>query len=238
MPFAIKARRQIIVGNPTCLLGFSGRDSVDSAIFDASTISPGGVNEVQTATITGTPTGGTFKLAFRGQQTSALAFNATGATVQAALQLLGRIGPGGATVSGGAGGPYVITFAGKLAARDNPLITLANNSLTGGTSPTIGIVETTKGDSTYAGLYVIRSGMPLMSNGSGQVKKWDFVSSTALLGIFDGFVEMLTGDEHPIIPVYNHECVFDIAVVDSYAANKAAYDTWAALHVCQFKSQG
>lgn len=238
MPMTNQPRRRVTVGNPTCLLGFSGRDSVDSAVFDGSTIQPGGVSAVQTATITGTPTGGTFKLAFRGQATSALAYNATGATVQAALRALSRVGAAGVTVTGGAGGPYVVTFGGKLASRIVPLLTLSNNSLTGGTTPTVAVVETTKGDSTYAGLFVLRSGLPLMANGSGQVKEWDYSNPAQLLGIFDGLRELLTQDESPIIPVYNHECVFDVAVVKNYAANKANYDNWAAAHVCQFKSQG
>src|SRR5689334_9864595 len=114
MPLRNKARRVIDVGNPTCLLGFSGRDSVDSAIFDTSTLSPGGVTEVQTITVTGTPTGGTFKLAALGQTTAAIAYNANAAAVQAALRALSRVGA--VTVTGGAGPgtPWVVTFTGKL----------------------------------------------------------------------------------------------------------------------------
>lgn len=239
MPFSMRAKRRLDVGNPTCLLGFPGRDSVDSAFFDATTLTPGGVSEVVTATITGIPTGGTFKLAWRGQVTGTIGFNPTAAAVQTALQALSRIGPGGVLVTGSTGGPFTITFAGKLANRDVSPITLSANSLTGGTAPTVGIVETTKGDATYAGLYVLRSGLPLMSNGSGQVKEWDYSDGTQLLGIFDGFKDLLEPGETPLIPVYNHGCVFDIAVVKNYAAHKAAYDTWAAGHGgCQFKSQG
>jgi HK97 family phage major capsid protein len=62
-------------------------------------------NEVQTVTITGSATGGTFTLTFRGATTSGLAYNAAAATVQTALQGLSTIGSGNATVSGSAGGP-------------------------------------------------------------------------------------------------------------------------------------
>lgn len=232
-------RRQITIGNPTCLLGFSGRDSVDSAVFDSSTLTPGGVDEVQTLTISGTPTGGTIKLAFRGQTTGAIAYNAAASAVQAALRALSRVGPG-LTVSGSGGGPYTITFSGpKLGKKFQPLITLANNSLTGGTSPTASVVEATKGDSTFANLYVVRSGLPLMASTDGsKVVQWDGASATTLVGIFDGQIELLDPSDNPPVPVYNHECVFDKAVVLNYASWAANYNTWAAAHACQFKSQG
>jgi hypothetical protein len=102
-----------------------------------------GTNEVQTVTITGTPAGGTWKLAYRGQATSALAHNISGANLQIALRALGLIGADGVSVSGN--GPYVVTFQGRLGKLAVPLLTLHTNSLTGGTSPTVTIVETTPG---------------------------------------------------------------------------------------------
>lgn len=238
MPMGHKIRRQVTIGNPTCLLGFSGRDSVDSAVFDSSTLNFGGVNEVQTITQTGSPTGGTYKLGYRGQVTGNIAQAATAAAVQAALEALDRIGPGNVVVAGSNGGPYTVTFQRSLGARDVPTLTLAANALTGGTSPSVGIAETTKGNSQDAGHLVLHSGLPLMAAGNGKVKEWDYSDPTQLLGIFDGQVELLGREEFPIIPVYNHECVFDVNVVKNYAANKAKYDQWAAAHVCQFKSQG
>lgn len=103
-----------------------------------------GVASVQTATITGGPTGGTFTLTFASQTTSALAYNSTAAQVQSALQALSSIGVGNVTVSGPAGGPYVITFAGTLAPGPQSAIT-ATPSLTGGTSPGVTITQTTTG---------------------------------------------------------------------------------------------
>lgn len=105
-----------------------------------------GQSEVQTITITGTPTGGTFTLTYRGQTTSAIAYNATNSTVDAALEALSTIGAGNVTVTGGPGPgtPYVVTFASALAAKAIYPLTAAN-SLTGGTSPTITITETTPG---------------------------------------------------------------------------------------------
>lgn len=234
-----KSRRTISVGNPTCLLGFPGRDSVDSAVFDSSTLQPGGVDEVQTATVAGTPTGGTVKFGYKGQTTANIAYNATGATVQTELRKLSRLSPE-LTVSGGAGGPWVISFKGqKLGKQPQPLITLAANNLTGGTSPTVGIVRTTAGDDKFAGLYVLQSGLPLMANAAGdKVVEWDYGDPADLVGIFDGQREIFPGDD-PIIPVYNHGAVFDKAVVKNYAANAADFETWAAgPGGCQFKSQG
>lgn len=62
-------------------------------------------NRVQVVTLVGTPTGGTFTISYGGQSTSALAYNAAGATVQTAVRLLN--GLAAATVTGA--GPYTIT---------------------------------------------------------------------------------------------------------------------------------
>jgi len=80
----------------------------------------------------GAPSAGTFTLTYKGQTTSGLAFNATSATVQTAFTGLSTVGAGNATVTGSAGGPYIITFAGTLAL-DTTAITGSGASLTGGT---------------------------------------------------------------------------------------------------------
>ena len=121
----------------------------------------GSTNEVQTATISGTPTGGTFKLSFRGAESAAIAYNAAAATVQTALQALRSIGSGNVTVSGSAGGPYTITFVGALAGQNVPLLVLSDNSLTGGTSPTVGIVQTTAGVGYATGAIFNREALAL-----------------------------------------------------------------------------
>lgn len=77
-----------------------------------------GTNEVQTVTLGAGNTGGTFTLTFAGSTTGAIAFNATAATVQAALVAI-------ATLSGNAiqtltlngaptGGFFSIAFRGKM----------------------------------------------------------------------------------------------------------------------------
>jgi hypothetical protein len=108
------------------------------------TASGAGTNEVQTITIAGTPTGGTFSLTFGGQTTPALAYNASTAAVQTALQALTSIGSGNATVSGTAGVSYVVTFVGALATLNVAQI-VPVGTFTGGTSPTITAATTTGG---------------------------------------------------------------------------------------------
>jgi len=100
--------------------------------------------EVQTVTITGTPTGGTFTLSFNGQTTSGIAYNAAASAVQTALNGLSTIGAGGVTVTGGPGPgtPYTVTFAN--AGNVNPL-TASGSGLTGGTSPAVTVTTATGG---------------------------------------------------------------------------------------------
>lgn len=112
-----------------------------------------GTSEVQTLTKSGTVSGGTFKLSFRGRLTAALDFDSTAAEIVAALEALRTVGTGNVTATGGPihTTAVVVTFAAHLGKRSVPMIALALNSLTGST-PSIGIVETTPGvDATALG---------------------------------------------------------------------------------------
>ena len=93
-----------------------------------------GFTSPKTVTITGTPTGGTFTLSVGGQTTGPIAYNATATTVQTALQALSTVGAGHVTVTGSAGGPYTITFDETVSGT-----LTASASLTGGTSPAVGV---------------------------------------------------------------------------------------------------
>ncbi len=88
------------------------------------------VNEVQRVELVGGPTGGTFTLTFRGQTTAIVAYNATAATVKAALDAISTIGT--VTVTGSDGGPWTVTFGGTEGGEDVPLMTGSAASLTGG----------------------------------------------------------------------------------------------------------
>lgn len=104
-------------------------------------------SEVQTITITGTPTGGNFTLTFSGQTTASIAYNAAAAAVQSALEALSNIAPGDVVCAGGPlpGTPVTVTFAGVYAGTDVALMTDNDAGLTGGTTPAVVVTTTTGG---------------------------------------------------------------------------------------------
>lgn len=113
---------------------------------DAGKVGPyaaAGTKEVQTLTKSGTISGGTFTLSYGGQTTTALAYNAAAATVQAALVALSTIGTGGVTVAGGdfsTATPFTVTFnfGGNVS-----MLTIDTTNITGG--GTVAITESTPG---------------------------------------------------------------------------------------------
>lgn len=120
------------------------------------------VNEAQTVTLTGGPTGGTFTLTFSGQTTAAIAFDASAADVQAALEALGNIGIGDVSVTGDAGGPWTVVFSGEYTGVNVPQLT-SNGSLTGGTEPAVAHATATGGSGAgeLAGYINDDAGVPL-----------------------------------------------------------------------------
>jgi len=100
------------------------------------------VNEVQKIAIQGTATGGTFTLTYAGQTTSAIAYNASAATVDTALEALSNIGVGDVNVTGPSGGPWLVEFTGALAGGDRAQIT-ATSSLTGSAASNVTVTTTT-----------------------------------------------------------------------------------------------
>lgn len=107
----------------------------------------GGTNEVQTETVTAT--GGTRTLTVVNPvtgvsaTTTALAYNANAATIQAALEALANVAPGDITVSG----TYIYTFAGEFAGQNIDMIVIGTGLLTGGSST---MAQTTAGVSNVA----------------------------------------------------------------------------------------
>lgn len=104
----------------------------------------GGTAEVQTVTITGTPTGGGFTLTYAGQTTASIPHNATAAQVRTALENLSNLNAGQVTVTGGPGPgtPFVVTF--DVPAGDVPVMTKAH-TFTGGSTPDLAVTTTTPG---------------------------------------------------------------------------------------------
>jgi hypothetical protein len=95
---------------------------------------------VQTITIGGTPTGGTFALAFNGIITAPIAYNAAASAVQSALNT--ALGASSVTCTGGPlpGTAVTVTFGSAYTSKTVPLLTSNIGGLTGG-SPTIAIAN-------------------------------------------------------------------------------------------------
>lgn len=111
-----------------------------------------GTDEVQTLTIGGTPTGGTFTLRFESVNTSAITWSSNNTTllanIQAALDAHPSLGTNGCVASAGtvtAGiGTILLTFGAARAKENVELMTVFKNSMTG-SSPTAAITATTPG---------------------------------------------------------------------------------------------
>src|SRR5690349_17374776 len=125
--------------------------STPNRLRDLGTLTAG-TNEVQTLTIGGTPTGGTFILRFEGNNTTPITWSATNntllANIQAALDAHPSLGTNGCVASAGTVtsgiGTILLTFGAARAKENVELMTVFKNSLTG-TSPTLAIATTTPG---------------------------------------------------------------------------------------------
>lgn len=151
-----------------------------------SAVPVNGTNEVQNLEIGGTPTGGTFKLAFDGYTTAAISWSATNATlisnIDTALEALANIGAGEVTVadvdlSSGIGN-VSITFSGNLGKLNVAAITVPDNSMAG-TTPTAAITTTTAGvDATARGapkgasVIDTTNGKAYINNGTANAPDW------------------------------------------------------------------
>lgn len=127
-----------------------------------------GTSEVQTVTITGTPTGGTFTLTFDGETTAPIAYNAINTAVDSALEALPNIGVGEVAVTGGPGPgtPYTVTFLTSLG--DVPQMTADGAALTGGTAPAVAVTTATPGNNlTDIGYRAPEVGSEAVPNGVG-----------------------------------------------------------------------
>jgi hypothetical protein len=133
--------------------GMAWRPERCTSVRSYNACANGDVSEVQTVTITGDPTGGTFTLTYAGQTTAGIAFNANAAAVQAALEALSNLAPGDVTVGGGPGPatPYTVTF--RAALGNVVQMTASAAGLTGGTAPAVGVVTTTPGYNLFGVSY-------------------------------------------------------------------------------------
>lgn len=136
-----KVKRGVVADLSVC----SPDPNVLQFLIGGDIITVTGTAEVQTVTITGTPTGGTFTLTFSGQTTAGIAYNAAAAAVQSALEALSNLAPGDVTVGGGPGPgtPWTVTFT--IAQGDVPQMTANGAALTGGVTPAVAVTTTTGG---------------------------------------------------------------------------------------------
>lgn len=117
------------------------RSLVDTYIGTNHVADGPGTNEVQTVTVTGSPTGGTFTLTYGGNTTGAIAYNATAGDVQTALRALPNTQDVTVTGGPGPGTAWVVTFGnGKDVGQMS-----ASGSFTGGTTPAVAVATTTAG---------------------------------------------------------------------------------------------
>jgi hypothetical protein len=148
LPAAVTITFQATLGlQPQAPITAGANNLTGPAPAVAHTTSGSGVNDLQTLSVSGNPTGGTFTLAFGGQTTAAIPFNATAAQVQAALVALSSIGAGNVVCAGGAlpGAAVTVTFQGTLGFAPQIAITAPVNNLTGGTNPAPAIAHTAAG---------------------------------------------------------------------------------------------
>ena len=125
-------------------------DGYTQAHFPIPYLYPNSISSaVQTLSILGSPTGGTFTLTTSAPlpvgTTAAIPYTADAGTVQNALAAI--IGAGNVVVTGGPlpSGSLTITFEGAFAQQAIPNLSVTNNNLTGGTSPSGAIATSTIG---------------------------------------------------------------------------------------------
>lgn len=103
-----------------------------------------GINEVQKILFSAVPASGTWNLTFDSQTTTAIAFNASNVTIQAALNNLSNLS--GVIVSGSYAGGILVEFAGSDGEKEQLLLTSTNTLQDGSSNPvTITISEDQKG---------------------------------------------------------------------------------------------
>ena len=144
-------------------------------------------SSVQTIAETGSPTGGTFKInatppGGASTATVSIAYNASAATVQAALVTI--YGSGNVTCSGGSlpGTAVVCTFAASDANKVVTLMSLNSKALTGGASPNVTFTMTTAGSVGAlqdATVQLLKAGAPAGTNKAG-AGTWGFASAATV----------------------------------------------------------
>lgn len=152
----------------------------DDTYVEYGGATPEAADEVQTVTIDAT--GGTFTLTVLGETTEAIAFDATGPTVKAAIVAAIPAATSDDFGVSKSGSVYTITFKGQYGSKNQAAITTGAGSLTGGAGTAV--VATTT------------AGSPGATDGSmeakGVLRSWVDVSTAATLGdiVFSGELKL------------------------------------------------
>jgi len=101
--------------------------------------------QVQTLYLSGSPAGGTYTLTYSGQTTAAIAYDATAATVQAALESLSNVGIGDVQCVAGTGCIHIAFLINGPNALTPALLTADGTGLTGGSTPAANIGNAVQG---------------------------------------------------------------------------------------------
>ena len=161
----------------------------------------------QEVAISGTPTGGTFRLVDEdGNETANIAYNATAAEVQAALRALPR-SSGGYTATGGQlpGTAVKVATAGGLLAVKRTL-KVGTEALTGGTSPKVTVTQTTEGQYVDGIL-------------GANIRFFDNTSASTVAAA-----------------MYVHDCAFDATRIQNFAFYQQALYLSKKLRNCRFEN--
>ncbi|CAB4142614.1 hypothetical protein UFOVP448_22 [uncultured Caudovirales phage] len=161
----------------------AGQSEIQTIVFSqTTTVAP--QNEKQTIKINNNPTSGTFTLTYSGQTTSGIAYNASAATIQTALEALSNIAPGDVIVSGGPFPNRMITveFAGTLAATNVDQLTSSAASL-GSTTSNLTTATSIQGSTfTTKPKWVINTtGIGTASTWNLAFKQTDIISNTSII---------------------------------------------------------
>lgn len=171
----------------------------------------GSTNEVQTITITGSPTGGDFDLTFFGE-TITVPYNASPATIKTLMEATDAIEVGDVITGGGTlpGGVPTVQFTGYYAGENVATMTVDDSGLTGGSVPEATVAVTTPGaediynisqiiagaitgdvwiDSTWAGLGTTQS-IDCLGMGFGIPERMQRVTPIDSSLLHDGLIDM------------------------------------------------
>jgi len=133
------------VPDPTTTTGVSVKFGSDTTEYTVTARTLGsGTNEVQDIEIDDDVDGGNFTLTFDSQTTGSIAWDASAAVVQAALQALSSVGLGNVTVTQ-ATPVWRATFAGDLASTDVGMISGTDVDMASGDATSVTIAETIAG---------------------------------------------------------------------------------------------